>query len=117
MIFVWVVVGLGEGPVPGHGQVMRLSATAVCAALRATVCRSGVHCMHMNTHMGWPKKVILRTLAVGAALVFALAAESATAASAAPAPLTPHLTSKVPAAGGDGSVANCVVTVWIPVCL
>ena len=74
VIFVWVVAGLGERPVPGHGQVMRSSATAVCAALRATVCPSGVHGMHMNTQMDRPKKVILRTLALGAALVFALAA-------------------------------------------
>ncbi|MFI7405716.1 hypothetical protein ACIBW9_35515 [Streptomyces sp. NPDC049541] len=67
--------------------------------------------------MDWPKKVVLRTITVGAALVFALAAESATAAFAAHASLTPHVTSKAPAAGGDGSIANCVVTVWLPVCL
>ncbi|MEV6948700.1 hypothetical protein AB0N07_43650 [Streptomyces sp. NPDC051172] len=60
---------------------------------------------------------MLRTLTVGAALVIALAAESAPAASAAPASLTPHVISRTPAAGGDESVANCVVTVWIPVCL
>ncbi|GAA2494691.1 hypothetical protein [Streptomyces longisporus] len=71
----------------------------------------------MNTQIDWPKKVILRTLTVSAALVFALAAESATAAFAAPAPLTPHAISKAPAAGGDESTANCVVTVWVPVCL
>ncbi|MEV6948708.1 hypothetical protein AB0N07_43690 [Streptomyces sp. NPDC051172] len=71
----------------------------------------------MNTQMDWPKKVILRMLTVGAALVFALAAESATAAFAAPTSLTPHVFSKAPAAGGDEGVANCVVTVWVPVCL
>ncbi|MFF4360311.1 hypothetical protein [Streptomyces sp. NPDC001604] len=71
----------------------------------------------MNTPMHWPKNVILRTLTVSAALVFALAAESAAAAFAAPASLTPHVIGKAPAAGGDESVANCVVTVWLPVCL
>ncbi|MGW2572416.1 hypothetical protein [Streptomyces sp. NPDC001537] len=50
-------------------------------------------------------------------MVFALAAESATAAFAAPASLTPHVISRAPSAGGDGSIANCVVTVWLPVCL
>ena len=71
----------------------------------------------MNTQMDWSKKVILRTLTVGAALVFALATASATTASAAPASLAPHVISKAPAAGGDGSIANGIVTAWIPVCL
>jgi hypothetical protein len=71
----------------------------------------------MYTQMDRPKRVVLRATTVGAALVFALAAESATAAFAAPASLTPHVISKAPSAGGDGSIANCVVTVWLPVCL
>ncbi|MGW1750252.1 hypothetical protein ACWCRD_32455 [Streptomyces sp. NPDC002092] len=50
-------------------------------------------------------------------MVFALAAGSATAAFAAPASLASHVVSKTPAAGGDEGVANCVVTVWVPVCL
>ncbi|UQA90694.1 hypothetical protein [Streptomyces halobius] len=67
--------------------------------------------MHANTQMDGPKKGILRTFTVGAALAFALAAGSATAV-----PLAPHVTAKATAAPSSPT-GVCIMTLYTPVCL